>query len=45
MSEENSVVDNLDSVRDLLAKHKSVEELVHRQDMPRHELVEDVVHK
>lgn len=45
MSEENSVLDNLGSVRDLLAKHKLVEEFVHRQEMPRHDLVEDVVHK
>ena len=45
MSEEISVPDNLASVRELLAKHKTVEESVHRQEMPRHDLVEDVVHK
>lgn len=31
--------------KELLAKHKLVEDLVHRQEMPRHDLVEDVVHK
>ena len=45
MSEEISVPDNLASVRELLSKHKLVEEFVHRQEMPRHDLVEDVVHK
>jgi magnesium transporter len=45
MSEEKKIQDHLSSVKDLLAKHKLVEDLVHRQDMPRHDLVEDVVHK
>ena len=45
MSEEKNILDNLGNVRELLAKHKLVENLVHRQDMPRHDLVEDVVHK
>ena len=45
MSEEKTTPDHLAAVRELLAKHKLVEDLVHRQDMPRHDLVEDVVHK
>ncbi len=45
MSEDINILDHLGNVRDLLAKHKLVEDLVTRQDMPRHELVEDVVHK
>ena len=45
MNEEKNNLDNLDTVKDLLAKHKLVEEFVHRQEMPRHDLVEDVVHK
>ncbi len=45
MSEEKSALDNLENVRELLAKHKLVEELVQRQEMPRHELVENMVHK
>ena len=45
MSEEKIAPDHLANVRELLAKHKLVEDLVHRQDMPRHDLVEDVVHK
>ena len=45
MSEEIIAPDHLASVKELLAKHKLVEDLVHRQDMPRHELVEDVLHK
>ncbi len=44
MSEEEKT-DNLASVRELIAKHRLVEDLVHRQDMPRQDLVEDVVHK
>jgi len=43
MSEEK-ILDNLGHVRAMLAKHKLVEELVHRQDMPRHDLVEGVLH-
>ena len=39
--------DDLDShvreVQHLLARHKLVEDLVHRQEMPRQDLVEDVV--
>ncbi len=45
MSEEKNILDNLDTVKELLAKRKLVEDLVHRQEMPRHELVEDMVHK
>lgn len=45
MNDEKNTLDNLDNVKELLAKHKLVEDLVHRQEMPRHELVEDVVHK
>ena len=45
MSDEKDIPDNLENVRELLAKHKLVEDLVHRQEMPRHELIEDVLHK
>ncbi|MFZ4536641.1 CorA family divalent cation transporter [Propionivibrio sp.] len=45
MTEEINSLDHLANVKDLLAKHKLVEDLVHRQDMPRHDLVEDVLHK
>ena len=45
MNEETKALENLDNVRELIAKHKLVEDLVHRQEMPRHDLVEDVVHK
>ena len=45
MDEETKPLDNLGNVRELITKHKMVEDLVHRQEMPRHELVEDVVHK
>ena len=36
---------DLREVQDLLARQRRVENLVHRQDMPRHELVEGLVHK
>ena len=36
---------HLQTVIDLLIKHKLVEAMVHNQDMPRHELVEHLVHK
>ena len=45
MSEDKNIPDNLDTVKELLAKRKLVEDLVHRQEMQRHELVEDMVHK
>lgn len=32
-------------VRQLLSRHRLVEDLVHRQEMPRHDLVENLVHK
>jgi magnesium transporter len=32
-------------VQELLARQRRVESLVHRQDMPRHQLVEEMVHK
>ena len=45
MSEEKSIPENLDTVKELLAKRKLVEELVHRQEMPRHETGEDTTAK
>ena len=33
---------HLEAVQELLAKHRLVEDLVHRQEMPRHDLVEDL---
>jgi len=37
-----SVQEALEQVRALLQKHRIVEEMVHKQDMPRHELVESL---
>ena len=45
MSEEKDILTNLEIVKELLAKRKLVEDLVHRQEMPRHELVEDMLQK
>ncbi len=51
MSEENFsseaevMLAHLTTVQSLLARQKLMESLVHRQDMPRHDLVEEVVHK
>jgi magnesium transporter len=45
MNDREDIQDYLSHVRDLLARHKLVENLVHRQDMPRHDLVETLVHK
>ena len=45
MSEEKDILTNLEIVKELLAKRKLFEDLVHRQEMPRHELVEDMVQK
>ena len=45
MSEEKDILTNLEIVKELLAKRKLVEDLVHRQEMPRHVLVEDMVQK
>ena len=36
---------NLQEVEDLLRRHKLVEDLVGRQEMPRHDLVEKLIHK
>jgi magnesium transporter len=36
---------HLATVKNLLAKHKLIEDLVRRQDMPHHDLVETLVHK
>ncbi len=41
----DDVQHHLREVQELLARQKVVEELVHRQDMPRHALVENLVHK
>jgi magnesium transporter len=41
----DDVQQHLREVQDLLARQKVVENLVHRQDMPRHALVETLVHK
>jgi magnesium transporter len=45
MNEREGIQGHLASVKELLARHKLVEDLVHRQDMPRHNLVEEIVHK
>ena len=45
MSEEKSLPENLDTVKELLAKRKLVEEQAHRQETPRHEPTEEAVHK
>lgn len=41
----DSVHDTVKQIREMLQKHKLVEDLVHKQDMPRHDLVESLVHK
>ena len=45
MNDHEDLQDYLSDVRNLLARHKLVEDLVHRQDMPHHDLVETLVHK
>jgi len=45
MNDREDIHDYLSDVRNLLARHKLVENLVHRQDMPHHDLVETLVHK
>jgi len=45
MNDREDIQYYLSDVRNLLARHKLVEDLVHRQDMPRHDLVETLVHK
>jgi magnesium transporter len=42
---QENVQQRLRDVRELLSRHKLVENLVHRQEMPRHDLVENLVHK
>ena len=45
MNPHEDLQEYLPDVKNLLARHKLVEELVHRQDMPHHDLVESLVHK
>jgi len=45
MNDRQYIHDYLAEIKNLLARHKLVEDLVHRQDMPRHDLVENLVHK
>jgi magnesium transporter len=42
---ENQFEQHLSEVQLLLARHRRVEDIVHRQDMPHHDLVENLVHK
>ncbi len=44
-SQADTVKDDLAEVQDLLAKHRLVEEVARRQDSPRHELVENLLHR
>ncbi len=37
--------DNLQALLELLQKHKIIEDLIHKQDMPNHDLVEAIVRK
>jgi magnesium transporter len=39
------IQNHLADVKNLLARHRLVEDLVHRQDMPQHALIENLVHK
>jgi magnesium transporter len=45
LSDTEDLQERLAEVQTLLARHKLVEDLVHRQEGARHELVEDIVHK
>jgi magnesium transporter len=45
MSDLESIQDYRTKVKDMIERHKLVEDLVHRQDMQRHDLVEDMVHQ
>ena len=45
ISDSENIQNYLSDVRNLLDRHKLVENLVHRQDMPHHDLVETLVHK
>jgi magnesium transporter len=42
---ENQFEQHLSEVQLLLARHRRVEDIVHRQEMPHHDLVENLVHK
>jgi magnesium transporter len=42
---ENQFEQHLSEVQLLLARHRRIEDVVHRQEMPRHDLVEGLVHK
>jgi magnesium transporter len=45
MNEHEGMQGHLADVKELIARHKLVEDIVHRQEMPRHDLVEEIVHK
>ena len=45
LSDTEDLQERLTEVQTLLARHKLVEGLVQRQDGPRHDIVEDIVHK
>ena len=45
LSEHDDLQQRLAEVQHLIARQRVVETLVHRQDMPHHELVENMVHK
>lgn len=45
LAEVDELKDQLAEVQSLLAKHRLVNEMVRRQEMPRHELVEGLVHR
>ncbi len=45
LTEADTVKDDLAEVQGLLAKHRLVEDMARRQDTPRHDLVENLVHR
>lgn len=45
LTEVDALKDHLAEVQSLLAKHKLVEDMVRRQEMPRHEIIEGMVQK
>ena len=45
LTDADTVKDDLAEVQDLLAKHRLVEDMVRRQETPRHDLVESLVHR
>jgi magnesium transporter len=45
LTDADTVKDDLAEVQDLLAKHRLVEDMVRRQETPRHDLVEGLVHR